>query len=597
MEKQTHKLGMRLELTPSTISQIYQYLGQHPAERGGILGCDANGIICHFHADITADCTSSEYTPDVDRLNEVIQQWRRQNIQFRGFVHSHPFGCRELSSADKDYARAILREFRSLPYLALPLVMTSPDSDKFELIPYIAELDNSDGIWIQEAGIAISETAVGVRDAEEALCSKEVNNCQPKDSSSPSAWLPRRVGRISYFGRFTSLAHKLFHSLGCWGSGSTALNNKFLREELTAARTDDEKATAYFQRVQTGYDLPLLNSTRLILIGTGGGWGLACDCARAGFAEFILVDPGSIEEANVGSQSVDPDRIGAPKVDALAAEIRRLNPKSAVVAIRAGIESLSDEDFGVLLSTPIRATRRLSISQNKRQARKTKVLLEPEGTILLVCTDSFTAQARGHRLGLHFGLPTICAQEYREGRGAEVTFTVPGVTPACHRCITAARYRAYLSEGYKNDVTSVGAPIFAAQMLNAVIGHIVLAVAHHGTGHPRFGGLIGKFGKRNLLLLRMDPDFDAFMGWPAFERPLTNALDPHAFMMLDSVFLPQSPDCGQSETRPICPDCGGTGDLRACIGKFPDTRLMRRKPSSTLLKWANRRLRSLGLGS
>ena len=48
--------------------------------------------------------------------------------------------------------------------------------------------------------------------------------------------------------------------------------------------------------------------------------------------------------------------------------------------------------------------------------------------------------------------------------------------------------------------------------------------------------------------------------------------------MLDSIFLPQTPDRGQSRKRPVCPDCGGTGDLRQVIGTFEDTRVMRPNP-------------------
>src|SRR5262249_52713006 len=101
---------------------------------------------------------------------------------------------------------------------------------------------------------------------------------------------------------------------------------------------------------------------------------------------------------------------------------------------------------------------------------------QPQCVVLLALTDDFWAQARGHRLGLHFGLPTICAQEYEDGLGAEITYTVAGITPACHRCMTASRYKAYLEEGFKNDVTSHGAPIFAAEYLNAALGHVAASL-------------------------------------------------------------------------------------------------------------------------
>jgi hypothetical protein len=189
-------------------------------------------------------------------------------------------------------------------------------------------------------------------------------------------------------------------------------------------------------------------------------------------------------------------------------------------------------------------------------------------------TDNFHAQARVHRLGLQYGINTICAQEYEEGRGAEITWTVPGITDACHRCVTASRYKAY-QEGYKNTVTSNGAPIFAAQMLNAALGQILLAVAHHGTRHHKYGNWVRRMGNRNLQWIRMDPDFDLFMKRPVFGQRLAGAAEPDAFFMMDSIFVAQTPDRGQSETRPVCPDCGGQGDLRNVIGTFADTRPMR----------------------
>src|SRR5205823_1388158 len=104
------------------------------------------------------------------------------------------------------------------------------------------------------------------------------------------------------------------------------------------------------------------------------------------------------------------------------------------------------------------------------------------------------------------GLPSLCAQVYQEGRGAEVTFTYPGVTPACHRCILSSRYEAFLELDYQNTVTSNGTPIFATTRLNAIKGFVTLALLHHGTDHPRWGRLLTRIGKRNLLQIRMDPD-------------------------------------------------------------------------------------------
>src|SRR5947209_191492 len=65
----------------------------------------------------------------------------------------------------------------------------------------------------------------------------------------------------------------------------------------------------------------------------------------------------------------------------------------------------------------------------------------PVITLLCGLTDSFWAQAQVNRLALHLGIPSLCAQQYQYGQAAEITFTYPGVTPACHRCMLNSRYK------------------------------------------------------------------------------------------------------------------------------------------------------------
>ena len=183
-------------------------------------------------------------------------------------------------------------------------------------------------------------------------------------------------------------------------------------------------------------------------------------------------------------------------------------------------------------------------------------------------TDDFYAQARVNRLALQFGLPSLCAQVYHEGRGAEVTFTHPAVTPACHRCALHSRYRAYLEEGFRNDVTSDGTPIFSTNRLNALKGFITMALLHHGSDNARWGGLLDRIGNRNLIQVRLDPDF----GLPAFARAFQNA-DPHRILFDETIWLRQQPACPATD-RPKCPECGGVGNLRAAMESFEDTRIM-----------------------
>ena len=79
-----------------------------PPEAGGILG-SRNGCICVFVYDPgTPDISRNCYTPDVDFLNSIIEQWQEEGITFCGIVHSHPPGQQNLSEADLSYIQTIL---------------------------------------------------------------------------------------------------------------------------------------------------------------------------------------------------------------------------------------------------------------------------------------------------------------------------------------------------------------------------------------------------------------------------------------------------------------------------------------------------------
>jgi hypothetical protein len=512
-----HRSLVRLVIDQKTLNAIHAFIGKHPAERGGILGADSDGVIRHFVADSNARCTAAAYDPDIEAMNRQIKAWKVAVIVFKGFVHSHPPDYRELSLADKDYAARILDAFKNLDWLALPLVMTEPDCGQFEVLLFVGVPDLQDRslVRFQEATLAVEGEQEQTPDTGKRTASNRARKRTPPRPSVSTITTPTSLSPgadtagasialtqpppddqpvdIRYQGDFLSW-WRLTASCLRGQQSLTAIIHEFSLEErleeLKALERARTVAARYFERVETAYDQAVVDGTRLLFLGDGGSAGLIRACARARFGEFVLFDKDVISASNVATQSVDPTKIGVSKVDALAEDIRAYNPAAAVVAVHGKIEGISDRDFEALATGPLRGALQGSQGRSVSALSALNYPARPEKVILLVLTDNFEAQARGHRLGLQFGLPTICAQEYHEGRGAEITFTVPGVTPACHRCITASRYRAYLSEGYHNTVTSHGAPIFAAEMLNAALGHILLGVAHHGTNHPRFGDIV-----------------------------------------------------------------------------------------------------------
>jgi proteasome lid subunit RPN8/RPN11 len=314
-----------------------------------------------------------------------------------------------------------------------------------------------------------------------------------------------------------------------------------------------------FDRVVDAYDLDRMSRSRVVAVGVGGAASFIEDLARCGVGEFVLIDPDVVAESNIATQQVYRKDIGRPKVTALARRLRDVNPVVRIREISAGLDQLDDNEMRALCHDPIGGS-------------------APAVTVLCGLTDNFFAQARINALALHLGVPSLCAQVWHQGRGAEITFTCPGLTPACHRCILASRYRAYLTEGFENDVTSRGTPIFATSRLNSIKGFLVLALLHHREDAPetappgRFSGLAARIGNRNLLQIRLDPDLSDSLGISTFDRVFEGS-DRSSLLFDETVWRSQDPEGGDGG-RP-CPDCGGTGDLRDSRGTFADTRDVR----------------------
>jgi ThiF family len=312
-------------------------------------------------------------------------------------------------------------------------------------------------------------------------------------------------------------------------------------------RTDHGAAT--FDRVRTAYDLDHLQHARIVAVGCGGAAEFIEMLARTGIGEFVLIDKDVVAEPNLATQQTYRRDIGRMKVEALAERIIDINPNARIKALYVSSDQLTDDDFKRLLRVAD---------------------CHGSGTALLCgMTDAFDAQARVNRLALQFAVPSLCAQVYFEGRAAEVSFTHPDTTAACHRCMLRSRYEAYLRRGFRNDITSNGTPIGSTGRLNTSKFFVAMALLHHSTQHPRWGDMLRRIGNRNLIQLRMHPDVDL----PVFARVFRGA-DDERILCDEAVWLPQLPD-NPKNGFPTCPDCGGSGDLRRAVGTFRDTRDMR----------------------
>jgi proteasome lid subunit RPN8/RPN11 len=305
-----------------------------------------------------------------------------------------------------------------------------------------------------------------------------------------------------------------------------------------------------FARVQDAYDIPLMRESRIAAVGVGGAAEYIESLARAGVGQFVLIDQDVISLTNLATQQTYRSDVGRFKVEVLAQRVRDINPNAEVVTLNARLDDLDDGLMKVLLTGRIGDTN-----------------VAPRKTVLCGLTDFFPAQARVNRLALQFGVPSMCAQVYEAGRGAEVTFTHPDITPACHRCALGARFKAY-EEGKIEAVGSAGTPIFATTRLNAIKGFVTLALLHAGGSHPRWGELLRPVANRNLVMIRMSPDFASRLGLDVFERAFGAANDRVYFD--ETIWTTITPDDGKDGTD-FCPECSGTGRLRDAKGSYRDT--------------------------
>ncbi len=317
-----------------------------------------------------------------------------------------------------------------------------------------------------------------------------------------------------------------------------------------------------FNRVAGAYDLPLMAQSRVFVFGSGGSRDYTEQIARCAVGEIVVVDPDTSSDTNIGTQFAYVSDIGRPKVEVISERLLDINPNLVVQTVARRVQELSMSELERLLFQPF----------DGRAA--------PKQVLLALHTDDFQTQAFGNRVALHFGIPTVSAQVYQQGFGGEVTYTHPDTTPACNRCALAGRYRAYLEEGYTNQVTSRGTPIWSTTAINALAGQVTMMVLHHNSDHSRWKGLLAKAGNRNLIQMKFAPDFPL----PAFERVYGNA-DKGAMFFGETVWLPQQADHPDTNGCPVCPDCGGTGDLHDAVGSFADDLYaMRTAPSTTTVE-------------
>lgn len=275
-------------------------------------------------------------------------------------------------------------------------------------------------------------------------------------------------------------------------------------------------------------DYTLMQNAKVVCVGVGGANGICENLVRSGLGTLVLIDFDVVESKNLTIQGYFPEDVGELKVDALKNRLLRINPNLNCVTVSKDFTSINKDEMKSLVK---------------------------DADLLLMMTDDFYAQAFGNKVALKYKLPAVFALMYEKARCSEITFSIPGVTPGCHRCATSSRYKAY-QDGYKNDVTSVGSTIFHTYYLNSAIGMVSLAILHRSTQGYEFSNWFGSSWNRNLIQLRTHPSF----GIDKESLFAQTFNDQERAVGFDAIWQKVEEESFPKYSEP-CPDCGGIGDL------------------------------------
>lgn len=510
--------NMTYDFSQDALDNILAAIATKKAEQGGALGMNAQtGRVDHFFFDERAHRTSVEYSPNAEKVTEVINAWQENGVDFCGMIHSHPGNFCQPSEGDVRYARRILDAMpQTLKGRFLMPILTMNRAQRAAHMELFVVCQEKGGVQLVRAAMTVEGKPL-----PETL---NIPTIQPEEAAKDDQ-----------------------------PASSEAREAQEPADNPPTPALEQYSLETIFQRNASLLPLDELAQRTVVIIGCGGARGFCESLARSGVGRMILVDGDTVSVTNVATQGTYLDEIGLYKTEVIAKTLHRINPHMKVVELRRFLdEELTDGEL--------------------EEAVGAKLLSEhPEHVLLCGCTDNFPAQDRTVKLALKWGVPYLASQTYATGRGGEVLFTYPGLTTACPRCMLASRYEAY-AKGAQNDVTSEGAPLYSTDRLNALKAHVAMAMLLHGTS-SRLGGELAQIGQRNLILTSFAPDCEEKLGLRVFSCMTAGLEDAGraAMPMEQTLFLHQTPDRPENGFD-HCPYCGGVGDLRLLRGLNADTR-------------------------
>jgi hypothetical protein len=273
---------------------------------------------------------------------------------------------------------------------------------------------------------------------------------------------------------------------------------------------------------------PTLAERRVLIVGAGSvGSYVTETMTRSGVGAFTIVDPDSVEPANLGRSAYRVADLGLAKARAAADLVLSINPRARVAVHEARHEEV---DLAALVA---------------------------ESDLVVAATDDPQAQTRLGHFAYWLGRPAVLPGLYQGAHGGEVIVAAPGT--ACFTCATGG-VRADLQETASGSVAAatdygtgrlIAEPGLLADVhqVSAVAVKIALGLLHGDDDEAetaRFARGILKAGT-TYAVFGHEPDYwifaDLMRGTPA----------QYAYQSL-WLSVERRPDC------PVCGDLEGRTD-------------------------------------
>lgn len=240
--------------------------------------------------------------------------------------------------------------------------------------------------------------------------------------------------------------------------------------------TDDELMRYSRQILLPSFDVAgqaRLKSARVLVVGAGGlGCPVALYLAAAGVGHLTLADDDVIELANLQRQiAFENTQLGEPKAQALAEQMRRINP---LITVEAVTERLEGDDV-------------------LRQVQACDLVLD--------CTDNFATRFAINKACVKAGVPLVSGAAIR-GEGQLAVFDARQPDAPCYQCLYPDQGNDELTCSEAGVIGPLVGIIGACQAMEAIK---MLA----GVGQPLIGRLLvldaWRMDWRELKLTR-DPE-------------------------------------------------------------------------------------------